>query len=432
LIDQLERQAAHNLFSRFTNWYVPRFNAWSHPVRRTDEFAADAAAAQLTSPQAMAEALCATVTREATLDKLYWKPLNDLLADQASPPTDALTRILSVAKTGQLPEVEEQRLLIDAHEANPDPFSTHPTLGERLAALGQAPIVPALPTVTAAEAWLGSNLPRLVATLDAEWATTRIEVWQERHKQLQEKLQRLHELQGRRETGAILTPDEAWELADLTEDHVGATEALPLFRELVEDEKWKAAARFSVGRVLVNSDDASGLPYMAEVMEEDPNYVAAGLAIQEAYYLRQGNREEARRLEAAQLRHADVFDEATAERASVRSTDRIVPHNLPEQEIEVLGNQIMTPEYGIARAWLMRKQVQYFTQKPLYILLVEPRPDKRPRSPEAYQSWTRELAEKLMLPGEGFIMPISKEYSWLESIAKKMPDAEIVMQSSAV
>ncbi|WP_375434237.1 M48 family metalloprotease [uncultured Hymenobacter sp.] len=426
LIEQLERQAGKTIFSRFTAWYVPRFNAWSHPVRRTDEFAADAAAAQLTSPQAMAEALCATVTRDAALDKLHWDKLTASLAEQPAPPIDAISRLLPLAKEGRLPETDEQSQLTAAFEADPDLFSTHPTLGERLKALGQAPAVPPLPDTSAAEAWLGDHLPRLAATLDAEWAAANASLWRERHELLRQQRQRLQELAARHEASATLTPDETWELADLTEDHVGGREALPLFRQLVADAKWGTAARFSVGRVLINLDDAAGLEVLAEVMAQEPDYMGPGLAIQEAYHQRRGNREEVRQIGAVQLRHADVLDEAVEERGSLRATDHMLPHQLSGQALQDLVQEVTTPEYGIRRAWLLRKQVQHFTHKPMYVLLVTPHPDKRLRNQEAIGAWVRDLAEKITLPGEGFVVATGNEYGWLERKAKQTEGAALI------
>jgi Zn-dependent protease with chaperone function len=51
LLAQLERNDSGTWLRRFTNWYVPQFNAWSHPLRRTAEFEADAAAGRATSPR---------------------------------------------------------------------------------------------------------------------------------------------------------------------------------------------------------------------------------------------------------------------------------------------------------------------------------------------------------------------------------------------
>jgi len=424
LMAQLERQQGRSWFSRFAAWYVPRFDAWSHPIRRTDEFAADAAAAELTDPRTMAEALCATVVRDAAIDKLYWDTLTATIADRPLPPPDAITQLLPVAKTIRLADAEEQRLLAQAYEADPDPFSTHPTLGERLAALGQAPVVPPLPATTAADVWLGASLPQLAAALDANWAEAHTELWKERHQTLQQQRQRLQTLTARHTAGETLSADESWELADLTEDHIGGVEALPLFKALLDDPQWGTAARFSVGRVLINLDDESGLPWLTEVMEQEPSYVTAGLALQEAFHQRQGNRDQVRQLGTAQLRHADTLDEAMAERNVLLPTDQLVPHELTEAAVQELITQVSSPDYGIGKAWLLRKQVRHFAHKPLYILLVAPRPEKRLRTEEAIRAWVQELATKLTLPGEGFIIAASKEHEWLKKAAIRMPDAE--------
>lgn len=427
LIEQLERQGSRSMFSRFTTWYVPRFNAWSHPVRRTQEFAADAAAARLTSPAAMAQALCALVVRDAVIDKLHWNPLTARLPELAAPPADCFSQLLPVAKTARLATDEEQRLIADAFDADPDPFSSHPTLGERLRALGQPPAVPAPPAQSAAEAWLGGALPQLTAQLDAQWQTNSQEAWQARHAELQQQLTRLRELDARHSAGEALTADEQWERADLTEDHVDGPTALPLFQALIDDAKWRTPARFAVGRILTNADDPAGLPWLQEVMDREPNYVAAGLAIQEAYYLRRGERDTVRQLGDAQLRHADHIDEAVTEREAVRPGDVLLPHGLSAEELHTLVDQLRQPAYAVADAWLLRKQVVYFTHKPLFVLVVAPPAAVQPRPLADSQAWVQQLAQELELPGEAFIVSTGtgKENAWLEKAARQMPAARL-------
>lgn len=427
LIGQLEREGSRNWFSRFTAWYVPRFNAWSHPVRRTQEFAADAAAAQVTSPAAMAQALCALEVRAAVLGKLHWEPLTARLAELPAPPADCLSQLLPVAKAARLATEEEQRLISTAFDADPDLFSTHPTLGERLRALGQTPAVPEPPAQSAAEAWLGAALPQLTAQLDAQWQADSREGWLARHAELQEQRQRLQELEARHAAGETLTADEQWERADLTEDHVGGPESLPLFRALTEDAKWGTAARFSVGRVLTNLDDPEGLPWLQQVMDAEPHYVAAGLAIQEAYYERRGERETVRELGTAQLRHADRIDEAVAEREAVRRGDVLLPHALTDDAVAALVAQLRQPEYAVAQAWLLRKQVTHFAHKPLYVLLVAPPAAVQPRALVESQAWVQQLAQQLDMPGEAFIFStgMGKDNAWLERTAQQMPAAEL-------
>ncbi|WP_426490120.1 M48 family metalloprotease [Hymenobacter sp. 102] len=423
LMSQLEQQGGAAWLQRFTRWYVPRLNAWSHPVRRTDEFEADAAAARLTSAAAMAEALCATVVREQALDTLYWNPLIDRLATEPAPPGNAISGLLPVARTGHLPITEEARALQQALEADPDPFSTHPTLGERLRALGQPGGVPALPTQTAAEAWLGDQLPRLAASLDANWAAERTGFWQERHAELQEQRQRRQTLAERQAAGEELSADDAWALADLTEDHVGADEALPLFQALFTNSTWELAARFAVGRILLSRDDAAGLPLLDEVMSREPNFMGPCLALQEAYYTRAGNREQVRELAAAQLRHADIFDLAAAERASVEVTDQLHEPTVSETLRAELQTRLSRPELGVQAAWLLQKRVQHFPHKPFFVLLVQPAVARR--SPEEVTAWVRQVAGSLDMEAEILVVNDNKQWAWLGEKARQTPGAAV-------
>jgi hypothetical protein len=116
----------------------------------------------------MAQALCALVGRDTTIDRLHWDELSEDLATRPFPPADVLTRLLPAAKSGRLDDATEAEVLATAMAADSDVFDPRPSLPERLAALGQGPSVPELPTVTAAEAWLGPNLAALAAELDAQ------------------------------------------------------------------------------------------------------------------------------------------------------------------------------------------------------------------------------------------------------------------------
>jgi Zn-dependent protease with chaperone function len=421
LVGQLEKTKSRTVFHRFADWYVPRFNAWSHPLRRASEFEADAAAATLTSAAALAEALCAITVRDSALDRLHWDVLQHTLADEPAPPHDAISRLLPLAKTAQLPAHQEQRLLTAAAVAEPDPFDTHPTLGERLAALGQSAAVPPLPTTSAAEVWFGSQLPKLAQTLDAQWASDRATWWRQRHDHLRSQHLRLDQLNERIAKGEMLSEDEAWEHADLTEDYVGANAALPLLRALFTSEKWENAAKFVVGRILTNQDDPAGLDLLDEVMANEPDVVAMGLAVQEAYHQRHGNRDTARRLNTLQLQHADKLDEALAERHSVTAEDSFIGHGLTEEELGTLGLSLATQATGIARTWLLRKELTHFADdKPLYVLLVQPLPSETQGT-----NWVQQLAAQVVLPGECFVVATGPAHAWLEKRACAITEAEV-------
>jgi Zn-dependent protease with chaperone function len=426
LVGSLEQSGRRSIVRGFTEWYVPRFNAWSHPLRRTAEFEADAAAARITSPAALAEALCAIEVREPALDRFYWKPLNKSLADAPTPPADPISQLLSVARTARLPTEEEGTLLRRAAEADPDPFDTHPTLGERLAALGQAVAAPAPPTTTAAEAWLGASLPALAQELDTEWSKERASYWRERHELLRNQRTKLNELNEQLNSGAALAEADAWLHADLTEDHVGETESLPLYRALFDSDKYGTPARFAVGRILLSEDDPAGLPLLEEAMSRDSDFVGPGLAIQQAYHQRQGDRDAARQLSARQLNHADQADLVQAERQGCTQQDTFLPHRLAEEELAPLVAVLTDPANRVGRAWLVRKQLRYLAdEKPYFILVL--RAEKGPglKSDEEMDAWISRLVPAVELPGPALVVSVIDSLMWVGKKAMKVADSEI-------
>lgn len=426
LVSSLEQAGQRNLVRGFTDWYVPRFNAWSHPLRRTAEFEADAAAARLTSPAAMAEALCAIEVREPALDRMFWVPLNKSLAEEPAPPADPISRLLAVARTARLPAEEESTLLRRAAAADPDPFDTHPTLGERLAALGQPVAAPTPPVTTAAEAWLGASLPTLAQELDAEWGAARASHWRERHAELRDQRQRLFVLNEQRANDLPFSAAEAWAHADLTEDHVSAADSLPLFRALFDSPTHGAAARFAVGRILTSQDDPAGLPLLEEAMRENVNFTGPGLVLQQAYHQRHGDQEAARQFTQRQYHHADLTDLIEAERLGCTPKDTLLPHGLSAEELAPVRAVLADPVHRVGRAWLVRKQLMHHAvEKPYFILVLRADKGRGLSTDVEIAAWSNQLADSIMLPGAGLIVPVINQFMWLGKKALHVAGSEI-------
>lgn len=427
LREQFGRSESNTLVQRFADWYVPHFNTWSHPLRRTTEFEADLAAARLTSPAALAEALCVLEVQGPALARLYWQPLELSMSHEPAPPADAISGLLPVARTARLPAAEASALLRQATEADPDPFGTHPTLGERLAALGQAPAAPAPPATTAAEAWLGGSLPALAQALDADWATDRAQMWRERYAVLRVELGYLAILNKQLADGQILSEADAWMHADFTNDHVGEAEALPLFRALFHSRKHGAAARFAVGCILIGQDDAAGLALLEEAMAGgNPDFVEPGLALLRAYHQRRGDYEAARQLSARQYQHADLAALMQAERQGITPADTLLAHNLADDELVTLRAVLSEPTHRVAQAWLLRKQLTYLAaEKPFFLLLLRAARGPNLETDPQIMAWYEQLLPSIVLPGHGVVVPVVREFRWVGSTALQLTGSEI-------
>ena len=67
----------------------------------------------------------------------------------------------------------------------------------------------------------------------------------------------------------------------------------------------------------------------------------------------------------------------------------------------------------------------YFTEKPLYVLLVEPTPAvlRRIEKSEGGARLIETLSRNLSMPGEAFVVPATKDNSWLTAIARHHPQS---------
>jgi hypothetical protein len=231
---------------------------------------------------------------------------------------------------------------------------------------------------------------------------------------LREQRQQLTALEKRLAAGETLGPDDAWTHADLTEDHVGAAEALPLFQALVESEKHGAVAKFSVARILINQDEAEGLALLDEVQAQRPDLAGAVLGLQRAYYERQGDRRTARQLTARQYQHADVEEEAATERQGVGPGDILLPHGLEPEALASLLALMQDPTNRVAQAWVLRKKLAHFAdEKPFFLIVLRPAKAKELRTDEQRLAWSNALAKRISLPGDGLVLPLIDQFSWL-------------------
>jgi Zn-dependent protease with chaperone function len=427
LKERYEYNGGSTWLSRFTAWYVPRLNAWSYPLRRSAEFEAAAAAGRITSPQDIAQALCLLGVHEKVLTDLYWNPLRASKVAQPVPPPHAITQLLPVAKSARLDHAAETVLLNSLLAAQPEPFSTHPTLPERLAALGQAVKVPAPPTTSAAEAWLGPHLPALAADLDAAWATALADQWQLLHHLHCDQQQRLQHFNTRCDAGGILTEAEALEHAQLTEHQVSTAAALPLFQALCDCKRQRLAARFAVGRILLAQEDATGLALLDDVMARQPQYCTQGLALQQAYHQRCADHAEIRRLQTKILRHTDAVLAAQAESSALLTTDRFRAHGLSEEALADFLDGLGAHLSVLKHVWLLRKGLPRPAEYPVFVLVVEPLASYKVVG--GLRTLSKQLVQSLTLPGDAIVVPVSVGSEWLAKRVRQWP-ATLVYKAS--
>ena len=243
----------------FFRWYLPRFGATSFPLARANEYEADAAAMEVTSARSAAQALTAVSIVGSYLSEKYWPRIHSAARELPQPAFAPYSEFIATA-IHDVP-AEELRSWQDTALAMKTSYDdTHPSLADRLTAMG-APAEFAPPLAgDSAERLLGAERERLQSVFDAQWRERVAESWKQVHENTQANRLRMSEL---RALAAQVGLDEqtALELADLEEDvGEGPAAALAMRRRLVQQYPDSLPARLSLARQLRLTGGTGALP----------------------------------------------------------------------------------------------------------------------------------------------------------------------------
>jgi Zn-dependent protease with chaperone function len=176
--------AGSQIITWFYRWYVPYFFAFSFPLARANEFEADAAAARLTSPQVASQALTTVSVVGAFLTQRYWPGIAKAAAEAPAATTFTPFSNLAAAALTGISEADRRDWVTAALKQVASVSNTHPSLQERLHAMGGAPEVAVPAPGQAADLLLRPALPRLLAAFDKQWQE-QLAIWRARQQQKQ-------------------------------------------------------------------------------------------------------------------------------------------------------------------------------------------------------------------------------------------------------
>jgi hypothetical protein len=142
------------------------------------------------------------------------------------------------------------------------------------------------------------------------------------------------------------------------------------------------------------------------------------------YLQRRGRDKEAEIYIERAAEQDELFAAASEERASIDEDDAFLPHELPSETEDSVRQSVLRHGW-IERAYLVRKRLRYFSEWPLYVLVVTPKKTRRRGSAAPVAALVETLAGQLDLPGEvAVILPGRK--SRLESRVAKVEDAALL------
>ena len=376
LLSALEekRHWTTGLFRRFFEWYVPRFDAYSFPLRRAHEFEADEAAAAAAGPQAAMTALLSGTLGARYLYETYWPALYRRADTEQEPPRSAFAPMSGELATARAGENVES-MLQEELRREPDVADTHPSLGERIEHLGLDPAEVVRLVMsngdgrTAAQAYLGEAEAAITEQFDRAWRESVAGEWETLHRERAEARQLLEQLEARGD----LSLEDARTLAALSADFRDEETAFQRFRAVLERDPNDAQANFAVGTILLDRGDDAGLAHLDKAMEADHEAVLAACEAAIGYLEARGRGDEADRYRQRGERQLQVYEEASAEREEIGVDDELEPSELEETVLQQVREAVGRYD-EVATAYVVRKRLRHLgDEHPLYLIALVPK-----------------------------------------------------------
>jgi hypothetical protein len=373
LLDAMHRQgsAIGGVFTRFFSWYAPYFNAYSFVLARDNEYEADAVSARLVGADSMAQALVRTELASRRLATRFWPDLERLNLVQAEPPPSLFEPMVAVLRSNDSSDVDS---LDQALRRDSGLDDTHPTLSQRLRALGVDATLPDAPEQSAAKQYLGALADALQAQFDSDWREAATPQWEARyraHAEGREQLRHLRMQRAQRELDANELAQYAVLVDDLGPADTGPAEsATELFQEVLRRDPMHALAHFRLGIARLQEDGDTAIVHLEAAMRSDPDATGHALHLLAGLY---EQREDDAALDAIRARQNAWFkqqEDAAAARQNLNAGDIFEAHALDEPSLDAV-RQPIAAHGKIGKAWLVRKRVPGAERLPHFVLLVQ-------------------------------------------------------------
>lgn len=348
------------LFLKFFDWYVPYFNAYSFVLAREDEYEADAVSTRVVGESARVSALIRIAHASQWVERRFWPKMQARMRAQPQPPVQFNAMLAAALR--ELPPVDIVRLLACEAREN-DLTDTHPTLPQRVAAVGALPVM--REQEIAAVAMLGESLSRIERKLDETWRNDIKQAWAAQHEAAEPERTRLDALERR----GALDAAETLQYAQLVESLRPDIDPLRFYERAVECAPDNATAQFRVALLRIEAGDAAGVEQLRQAMTLDAGAIRPGFEKLSAYE-RDGTLapDVVAALSALRDEFADRAKSLEA-RDGVVEDDDLIPHDLDVTALDGLRAALARIE-PVGQAWVARKRFDLADEPAHYALLV--------------------------------------------------------------
>lgn len=400
------------MLKKFFDWYVPRFSAYSFVIARENEYEADAVSAQLTSNKVIGKALVKAYVTIPYMEENYWKHFFKK-AETTPQPTElpylGMVRFLSENR-----QVEEdlKNILSNELKRRTEYGDTHPSLRDRLRALGLKSVPFSEDHVSAAKSWLGKSFVNVLKHFDSEWKENILPSWRERFDYVCQSKKKLEELEEQKNDA--LSDNDLWEKARLTLEFGSKSEAVLLFQDFKRRHAEDAQANLIIGQLLAGKDDASCLEYF-KIAARAFQFRIEALYNGYAYLDKSGKVKEAEAWNKQLQKQIEINQAADEERRTCSPMDDYRSPQLDNENKKRL-EKILTLHPKLTQAWLAEKRLRYYQKElPVYIIAFKVKglfPD--------WDDLMKEISEMLDFSFDVFVVGAGGDY---KKLAKKVMES---------
>jgi len=306
----------------FFKYYTPLLEAFTVEAARKDELEADMYALQVMNDKELADVILRQEVCSRFLKTKYWPKIFTMLR-KTPKSADYLPHInMASVMRKALTENEFAQIMNELINAEPSWKDGMPDLHARLQHIGQTKLDMPPPVMeTAAQRYLGDAYSAVIKLLDKQWlakngksksnsgqtglkktadsdpASTKHLIKNEIPNKADSSLlettevdedlpleeQKYQSLRNKaRQSG--LSQNEAYELATYAEKFEGKAAAITMYQKILKSDPTHSKTIFAVGRILLSSNDPSGVKILEKAMAMDKGVVAQACWILAKYY----------------------------------------------------------------------------------------------------------------------------------------------------
>jgi len=145
-----------------------------------------------------------------------------------------------------------------------------------------------------------------------------------------------------------------------------------------------------------------------------------------AYYADLGDCAAVTKYRALGIQAALAANYANAERNNISETDNFDPHGMDADTLAGVV-AVLKEVKGVTGGYVVRKQVQYLKEVPLWIVVATIHDPFYWRNTDGERNWvSRQVFDRLNVPGHLFVYVPSKDTRWMVPRFRKIPGAKVM------